>query len=153
MRIACVKALGDLANPENEQLLITATYDKDWVVRSSAVKGLGKINNFVIAFDLHAANRRLAFHFIAKIESFAAGTPFAPRQQFSFVECDFSRGCAGALDCFQIAFIQIEFPHRADFIGTEDGNCQSGSGKKKFFHFILHLRHFSAILFFILKHK
>lgn len=43
MRIACIKALGELADPENEHILLTAAKDKDWVVRSSAVKGLKKL--------------------------------------------------------------------------------------------------------------
>lgn len=43
MRIACIKALGELADPDNEQILLTAAKDNDWVVRSSAVKGLRKL--------------------------------------------------------------------------------------------------------------
>ena len=43
MRVACVRALGDLADPANEHLLLTAAKDKDWVVRSAAVKGLQKL--------------------------------------------------------------------------------------------------------------
>ena len=43
MRIACVKALGDLADPANEHTLLVAAKDKEWVVRSSAVKGLQKL--------------------------------------------------------------------------------------------------------------
>ena len=40
MRIACIKALGMLADPKNEHLLSIAAKDKDWVVRSSAVASL-----------------------------------------------------------------------------------------------------------------
>lgn len=43
MRAACVKALGDLANPANEHDLLVASKDRDWIVRLSAVKGLQKI--------------------------------------------------------------------------------------------------------------
>ncbi|MDD6203940.1 MAG: HEAT repeat domain-containing protein [Firmicutes bacterium] len=43
MRIACVKALGELGDPESEHILLTASKDNDWVVRSSAVKGLKKL--------------------------------------------------------------------------------------------------------------
>ena len=43
MRIACVKALGNLANPENEHILQNCADDASWVVRSAAVKGLQKL--------------------------------------------------------------------------------------------------------------
>lgn len=43
MRIACVKALGSLADPANEHTLLTAARDRDWVVRCAAVKGLQRL--------------------------------------------------------------------------------------------------------------
>ncbi|MDE6659319.1 MAG: HEAT repeat domain-containing protein [Eubacterium sp.] len=43
MRIACVKAIGDLENPANEHILMVAAKDREWVVRLSAIKGLEKI--------------------------------------------------------------------------------------------------------------
>ncbi len=43
MRIACVRALGFLADPTDEHTLLTAAKDREWVVRSAAVKGLQKL--------------------------------------------------------------------------------------------------------------
>lgn len=43
MRIACVRALGFLADPADEHTLLTAAKDREWVVRSAAVKGLQKL--------------------------------------------------------------------------------------------------------------
>lgn len=43
MKIACTKALGDLADAKYEQTLIIASKDKDWVVRSYALKGLAQL--------------------------------------------------------------------------------------------------------------
>lgn len=40
MKIACVKALAAFGYPEDEQILQIAAGDKDWVIRSSAVRGL-----------------------------------------------------------------------------------------------------------------
>ena len=40
MKIACVKALAAFGYPEDEQLLQIAAGDKDWVIRSSAIRGL-----------------------------------------------------------------------------------------------------------------
>ncbi|MDF2568200.1 MAG: repeat protein, partial [Oscillospiraceae bacterium] len=43
LRIACVKALGDIAKTKYEQQLITASHDIEWSVRSAAVQALSKI--------------------------------------------------------------------------------------------------------------
>ena len=43
MRIACVRALGALADPADEHTLLTAAKDREWVVRSAAVKGLQRL--------------------------------------------------------------------------------------------------------------
>ena len=40
MKIACIKALAAFGYPEDEQLLQIAAGDKDWVNRSSAIRGL-----------------------------------------------------------------------------------------------------------------
>ena len=40
LKIACVKALAAFGYPEDEQILQIAAGDKDWVIRSSAVRGL-----------------------------------------------------------------------------------------------------------------
>ncbi len=40
LKIACVQALGKIGKPEYEHQLITAAHDKNWVVRSTAVKQL-----------------------------------------------------------------------------------------------------------------
>ena len=40
LKIACVKALAAFGYPEDEQILQIAATDKDWVIRSSAVRGL-----------------------------------------------------------------------------------------------------------------
>ena len=40
MKIACIKALAAFGYPEDEQLLQIAASDKDWVNRSSAIRGL-----------------------------------------------------------------------------------------------------------------
>ena len=40
LKIACVKALAAFGYPEDEQILQIAAADKDWVIRSSAVRGL-----------------------------------------------------------------------------------------------------------------
>ncbi|MFR1518091.1 MAG: HEAT repeat domain-containing protein [Clostridia bacterium] len=44
IRIASIKALSVMATLEDEHLLIIALNDKDWVVRSSAIRGLQAIN-------------------------------------------------------------------------------------------------------------
>ena len=43
MRIACVRALGVLADPADEHTLLTAARDREWVVRSAAVKSLQRL--------------------------------------------------------------------------------------------------------------
>ncbi len=43
LKIACVKALAQLGNPEYEQKMEIALNDKNWVVRLAAVSGLEKI--------------------------------------------------------------------------------------------------------------
>ena len=43
LKIACVKALAQLGNPDYEQKMITALNDKNWIVRLAAVAGLEKI--------------------------------------------------------------------------------------------------------------
>lgn len=43
MRIACVRALGALADPADEHALLTAARDREWVVRAAAVKGLQRL--------------------------------------------------------------------------------------------------------------
>ena len=40
MKIACVKALAAFGYPEDEQMLQIAASDKNWVIRSSAIRGL-----------------------------------------------------------------------------------------------------------------
>ena len=45
MKIACVKALAAFGYPEDEQLLQIAAGDKDWVVRSSAIRGLSLLHS------------------------------------------------------------------------------------------------------------
>lgn len=42
IKIACVRALGNLGKPDYEHPLITAAHDKNWMVRSAAVKELGR---------------------------------------------------------------------------------------------------------------
>lgn len=44
IRVASIKALCEFGNPKYEQILISATHDIMWYVRSTAVMGLGKIN-------------------------------------------------------------------------------------------------------------
>lgn len=43
VRIACVKAMASLGTPDLEQYLITASKDKDWIMRLSSLPGLKKI--------------------------------------------------------------------------------------------------------------
>lgn len=43
IKIASVKALGVLANPQNEHLLSVAAKDKDWVVRCAAINSLKRL--------------------------------------------------------------------------------------------------------------
>ncbi len=43
MRVACVRALADLADPRDEHTLLVAAKDVDWVVRSAAVRGLQRL--------------------------------------------------------------------------------------------------------------
>lgn len=43
LKIACVKALAQLGNPDYEQKMIIALNDKNWIVRLAAVSGLEKI--------------------------------------------------------------------------------------------------------------
>lgn len=40
LKIACVKALAAFGYPEDEQILQIAAADRDWVIRSSAIRGL-----------------------------------------------------------------------------------------------------------------
>ena len=44
LKIACVKALAAFGYPEDEQLLQMAAQDKDWVIRSSAIRGLSRLH-------------------------------------------------------------------------------------------------------------
>lgn len=55
LRIACVKALGILKNPDNERILIMASNDRDWVVRMSAVNGLSELNSASAVTAVQAA--------------------------------------------------------------------------------------------------
>lgn len=43
LKIACVKALAAFGYPEDEQILQMAAQDKDWVIRSSAIRGLSRL--------------------------------------------------------------------------------------------------------------
>lgn len=45
LKIACVKALSAFGYPEDEQLLQMAAQDKNWVIRSSAVRGLSLLHS------------------------------------------------------------------------------------------------------------
>lgn len=45
LRVACVTALGQLADRRYEHELITAAHDKEWMVRSAAVKQLGRLDS------------------------------------------------------------------------------------------------------------
>ena len=44
LKIACVKALAAFGYPEDEQILQMAAQDKDWVIRSSAIRGLSRLH-------------------------------------------------------------------------------------------------------------
>ncbi len=44
LKIACVKALASFGYPEDEQILQMAAQDKDWVIRSSAIRGLSRLH-------------------------------------------------------------------------------------------------------------
>ena len=45
MKISCVKALAAFGYPEDEQFLQIAAGDKDWVIRSSAIRGLSLLKS------------------------------------------------------------------------------------------------------------
>ena len=44
MRVACVKALGLIAEQQDEEILLIAANDSDWQVRSAAIKGISKFD-------------------------------------------------------------------------------------------------------------
>ena len=44
-KIACIKALAEFGREEDEQILQMAAKDRDWVIRSSAVRGLSKLSS------------------------------------------------------------------------------------------------------------
>ena len=44
LKIACVKALAAFGYPEDEQILQIAAQDRDWVIRSSAIRGLSRLH-------------------------------------------------------------------------------------------------------------
>lgn len=44
MRVACVKALGQIAERQDEKVLLIAANDSDWQVRSAAIKSISKFD-------------------------------------------------------------------------------------------------------------